>query len=151
MFGFGRFGRVRQKARRLLAAVAAGLLLGFQVFSAAYIVHEADHDCRGEGCPVCVQLKQSCHPRRRGRRHFGCRMDDAGGCACCSKGFVLEFDPSDSDAWATNWPSIDSPITVSGRLEMIETGDNALRQPIVKMPRLVDATVTTSDGEAARW
>ena len=78
-------------------------------------------------------------------------MDDAGGCACCSKGFVLEFDPSDSDAWATNWPSIDSPITVSGRLEMIETGDNALRQPIVKMPRLVDATVTTSDGEAARW
>lgn len=58
MFGFGRFGRVRRKARRLLAAVAAGLLLGFQVFSAAYIVHEADHDCRGEGCPVCVQLEQ---------------------------------------------------------------------------------------------
>lgn len=80
-----------------------------------------------------------------GRRHFGCRMDDAGGCACCSMGFVLEFDPSDSEAWATNWPSIDSPITVSGRLEMNETGDNMQRQPIVKMPRLVDATVSTSD------
>lgn len=86
-----------------------------------------------------------------GRRHFGCRMDDAGGCACCSMGFVLEFDPSDSEAWATNWPSIDTPITMSGRLEMIETGDNMQRQPIVKMPRLVDATVTTPDGEAARW
>ena len=72
-------------------------------------------------------------------------MDDAGGCACCSMGFVLEFAPSDSEAWATNWPSIDSPITVSGRLEMNETGDNALRQPIVKMPRLVDATISTSD------
>lgn len=58
MFGFGRFGRVRRKARRILSAVAAGLLLGFQVFSAAYIVHEADHDCCGNGCPVCVQLEQ---------------------------------------------------------------------------------------------
>lgn len=58
MFGFGSFGRVRRDTRRLFVAVAVGLLLGVQVFSAAYIVHEADHDCRGEGCPVCVQLEQ---------------------------------------------------------------------------------------------
>ena len=58
MFGFGRFGRMRQRTRRLLAAVGAAFLLGFQVISAAYIVHEADHECCGEECPVCVQLHQ---------------------------------------------------------------------------------------------
>ncbi len=58
MFGFGRFGRVRQKTRRLLAAVGVAILLGFQVFSAAYVAHEADHDCSGEGCPICIQLQQ---------------------------------------------------------------------------------------------
>ena len=58
MFGFGRFGRVRQRTRRFLAAVGAAFLLGFQVFSAAYVAHEADHECCGEGCPVCVQLQQ---------------------------------------------------------------------------------------------
>lgn len=58
MFGFGRFGRVREKTRRILSAVAAALFLGFQGFSAAYIIHEADHDCCGEGCPICVQLEQ---------------------------------------------------------------------------------------------
>ena len=58
MFGFGRFGRVRQRTRRFLAAVGAAFLLGFQVFSAAYVAHETDHDCCGDGCPVCVQLQQ---------------------------------------------------------------------------------------------
>ena len=58
MLGFGRFGRVRQKTRRLLAAVGVAILLGFQVFSAAYVAHEADHDCSGEGCPICIQLQQ---------------------------------------------------------------------------------------------
>ena len=58
MFGFGRFGRIRQRTRRLLAAVGAAFLLGFQVVSAAYIVHEADHECCGADCPVCVQLQQ---------------------------------------------------------------------------------------------
>ncbi len=58
MFGFGRFGRVRQRIRRLLAAVGVAFLLGFQILSAAYVAHEADHDCSGEGCPICVQLQQ---------------------------------------------------------------------------------------------
>ena len=56
--GFGRFGRMRQRTRRLLAAVGGALLLGFQIFSAAYIAHEAEHECCGHGCPVCVQLQQ---------------------------------------------------------------------------------------------
>ncbi len=58
MPGFGQFGRMRQRTRRILSAVAAALFLGFQVFSAAYIIHEADHDCCGEGCPICVQIEQ---------------------------------------------------------------------------------------------
>ena len=58
MFGFGQFGRIRQRTRRLLAAVGVALLLGFQILSAVYVAHEADHDCSGEGCPTCVQLQQ---------------------------------------------------------------------------------------------
>ena len=58
MFGFGRFGRERQRLRQFFAAVGVAFLLGFQVFSAAYLAHEADHDCCGDGCPVCVQLQQ---------------------------------------------------------------------------------------------
>ena len=58
MLGVGRIGLFSQKARRLFAAVGAAVLLGFQVFSTAYVIHEADHECSGEGCPVCVQLQQ---------------------------------------------------------------------------------------------
>lgn len=58
MMGFGLFGRVRQQTRRLLAAVGVAFLLGCQIFSVAYIAHEADHDCNGDDCPICVQLQQ---------------------------------------------------------------------------------------------
>ena len=58
MFGLGRFGRMRQRTRRLLAAVGVAILLGFQVLSAAYVAHEAGHDCSGDGCPICIQLQQ---------------------------------------------------------------------------------------------
>ncbi len=80
-----------------------------------------------------------------GKRYFGCSMDTPGGCSCCSTGFVLEFVPSDSEGWAAKWQSIDSPITVSGRLEMVEAGDSILRQSVVRIPRLVDADVSTSE------
>lgn len=42
MFGFGRFGRERQRLRQFFAAVGVAFLLGFQVFSAAYLAHEAE-------------------------------------------------------------------------------------------------------------
>ncbi|MBQ3097635.1 MAG: hypothetical protein IJI54_02570 [Kiritimatiellae bacterium] len=58
MMGFGLFGRIRQRTRRLLAAAGVALLLGFQTLSAIYITHEADHDCNGDDCPICVQLQQ---------------------------------------------------------------------------------------------
>ena len=49
---------MRQRTRRFLAAAGVGFLLGFQAFSTAYLIHEADHECCGEGCPTCVQLQQ---------------------------------------------------------------------------------------------
>jgi len=58
MFGFGKFGHARQATRRFLAAVGVALLLGLQAFSTAYLVHESDHQCCGDGCPVCLQLQQ---------------------------------------------------------------------------------------------
>ena len=41
-----------------MAAVGVAMLLGFQVLSTGYVAHEADHDCCGEGCPICIQLQQ---------------------------------------------------------------------------------------------
>lgn len=78
-----------------------------------------------------------------GKRYFGCSMGTPGGCSCCSTGLVLEFVPSDLEGWAEKWQSIDSPIIVSGRLQMVEEGDNMLRQPVARIPRLVDADVST--------
>ena len=58
MLGSGKLGRIRRRTRRLLAAVGVALLLGFPVLSAVYVTHEADHDCCGDDCPICVQLQQ---------------------------------------------------------------------------------------------
>ncbi|MCR5413833.1 MAG: hypothetical protein K6F50_03780 [Kiritimatiellae bacterium] len=44
--------------RRILSAAAAVCLLAFQAFSAAVVVHEADHDCCGDGCQSCMQIQQ---------------------------------------------------------------------------------------------
>jgi len=58
MLGFGHLGRARQETRRLLAAIGVAFLLGVQALSTITIVHEADHDCCGEDCPVCAELQQ---------------------------------------------------------------------------------------------
>lgn len=58
MLKFGWFGRISRRMRRTLAAAGVALLLGFQVFADVYIASEADHDCGGEGCPVCYQIQQ---------------------------------------------------------------------------------------------
>ena len=88
MFGFGRFGRIRQRTRRLLAAVGATVLLGFQLFSSAYIVLEADHDCCGEGCTVCFQIQQ------------------------CSESFQLTGSGLEVDAAVASLPSVAADQTV---------------------------------------
>ncbi len=40
--------------RRRIAALILGVLFAFMlIFSSALIIHEADHDCCGEDCPIC--------------------------------------------------------------------------------------------------
>ncbi len=46
------------KSKRL-ASVLAMLVAFIMFFSLLYIALEADHDCCGEGCAVCVQI-QAC-------------------------------------------------------------------------------------------
>ncbi len=40
--------------RRLAAAILAALILAALTVSLFIVVHEAGHDCIGEGCPVCA-------------------------------------------------------------------------------------------------
>ncbi len=42
--------------RGVLSALLAALLLLALIGSFALIVHEAEHDCSGEGCPVCAMI-----------------------------------------------------------------------------------------------
>lgn len=39
-----------------IAAVIAAITVLVVLFSSAYIVEHADHDCTGEDCPICEQL-----------------------------------------------------------------------------------------------
>lgn len=43
-----------KKIAAFLAAAAAGVL----VLSVAYVVREANHDCIGDDCPVCICIEQ---------------------------------------------------------------------------------------------
>ena len=73
-----------------------------------------------------------------GKRYFGCFMGDPGGCSCCSPGGVLEFMPKDSYAWPTNFPPLESRVTITGRLKMFEVGTP---EQSFTIPRLVDADI----------
>ena len=45
------------KKRRIVAAVMCFALLLVMVSSAAYIVIEANHNCVGDGCPICHEIQ----------------------------------------------------------------------------------------------
>lgn len=49
---------------RLAAAFLAAAILIIVLFSVFFIAHEADHDCTGDGCPVCA-LIQTCENNLR--------------------------------------------------------------------------------------
>ena len=44
------------KKSRFLAAVVASALIFAMLFSACFIVAEADHDCSGDDCQICRQI-----------------------------------------------------------------------------------------------
>ena len=54
-------------------------------------------------------------------------------------GGVLEFMPKDSYVWPTNFPPVESRITLTGRLQMFEVGTP---EQSFTIPRLVDADIS---------
>lgn len=75
-----------------------------------------------------------------GKRYFACKMGNPGGCACCSPGCVMEFEPKSSYKWLTNFPPVESSVTVSGLLKMVEMEEDG---QTYSFPRLFDADVLT--------
>lgn len=75
-----------------------------------------------------------------GKRYYGCQMGSAG-CSCCSPG-VLEFVPKKSYVWPDGFPQMQSPVTVTGRLEMYDIPYEGQKYT---MPHLVDADIRASD------
>lgn len=45
--------------RRIFSGVLAAFLLAALFFSSAFVAHEADHDCIGRDCPICLEI-QNC-------------------------------------------------------------------------------------------
>ncbi len=41
-----------------VAVFACALMFSVSLFSAFYVASEADHDCCGEGCPICAHIDQ---------------------------------------------------------------------------------------------
>ncbi len=44
--------------KRIVAGILGMLMLFFTLFSAFYIIAEADHDCTGDDCPICACIHQ---------------------------------------------------------------------------------------------
>ena len=44
------------KRNRRIASVLALMVVFVMLFSAAFVIAEADHDCIGEDCPICHQI-----------------------------------------------------------------------------------------------
>lgn len=46
----------RKKRNRIAALLLAVTILVIMLYSAFFVAAEADHDCVGEGCPICYQV-----------------------------------------------------------------------------------------------
>jgi len=49
---------LRERARRLVAGCLLLAFLASGLFSVLFVAHEAEHDCCGHDCPVCLALAQ---------------------------------------------------------------------------------------------
>ena len=45
--------------RRIFSGLLSAFLLAVLLFSSAFVASEADHDCSGHDCPICLEL-QNC-------------------------------------------------------------------------------------------
>jgi len=75
---------------------------------------------------------------KTGKRYFGCMLGNGAGCSCCSVG-VLDIAPRNASSWPTNFPPIETFITVTGRLRMQEVSDG---KNTYNVPVLADAEVS---------
>ena len=51
--------RPNAHTRRVLSGLCAAFVLAILAFSSVFISVEADHDCHGHDCPVCLEM-QTC-------------------------------------------------------------------------------------------
>ena len=56
---FRKVFRPNARNRRVLSGFCAAFVLATLAFSSAFVTAEADHDCHGRDCPVCVEM-QAC-------------------------------------------------------------------------------------------
>lgn len=54
---FRRLLRPNGASRRIFSGLLSALLLGVLLFSSVLVASEADHDCSGQDCPVCLELQ----------------------------------------------------------------------------------------------
>ena len=47
---------MKAKTKRIIAVILVVTLVLTIVFAEAFIVAEAEHDCVGEGCPICEKI-----------------------------------------------------------------------------------------------
>ncbi len=45
------------KIFRLAASIMAAVIVAAFVLSLFFVIHEADHDCTGEDCPICARIE----------------------------------------------------------------------------------------------
>ena len=45
------------RSKRIAASVMGIMMLVAVLFSVFFIAHEANHDCAGEGCPICACIE----------------------------------------------------------------------------------------------
>ena len=67
----------RKKRNRIAALLLAVTILVIMLYSAFFVAAEADHDCVGEGCPICYQI-DAC---QNTEKPFACCMRHS--CCCC--------------------------------------------------------------------
>ena len=48
---------MKPESKRITAALLGLLILAAALFSVAFLIAEADHDCAGENCSVCVCIR----------------------------------------------------------------------------------------------
>ncbi len=61
MYGINHF------SKKIITGILLAEVLFSMLFSAFYIAEHADHDCKGDDCPVCACLQQ-CETMLRGLR-----------------------------------------------------------------------------------